>query len=252
MKKLDELIAIVRKLRSPKGCPWDRDQNSRSLLPYFLEEAYEAADAIRQGNPEQLKKELGDVLLHLVFQALIAEEEGKFDFDAILTGIIDKMKSRHPHVFQKDRKYKQEEIHKTWEKQKEAREHVLDGIPPELSELHRAYRMQEKAAAQGFDWDNIDDVWKKLEEEIQEFRVAKDSGSAEAMEEEMGDVLFALVNLSRFYGLHPDLALMHSNQKFYRRFSAVEDYFKEKGVPMQDAGLQELDRIWNTIKKQES
>lgn len=253
MKSLDELIAIVRQLRSPEGCPWDRAQSARSLVPYFLEEVHEAADAIEGENPGQLKKELGDVLLHVVFQILIAEEKGEFGFEEVLEGIKDKMRRRHPHVFQKDREYSMEEVNRIWEKekQKESREHLLDGIPAQLPELHRAFRMQEKAAAIGFDWADVAEVWEKLDEELEEFRVAKDAKDREAMEDEMGDILFALVNLSRFYGLHPGQALKRSNDKFYRRFSAVEDYFKETGVSMKDAGLQELDRIWNAIKQRE-
>lgn len=253
MKSFDELITIVRKLRSPEGCPWDREQSSRSLVPYFLEEVHEAADAIEEENAEHLKKELGDVLLHVVFQILIAEEKGEFGFEEVLEGISDKMRRRHPHVFQKDREYSIEEANRAWEKekQKEAREHLLDGIPPRLPELHRAFRMQEKAAAIGFDWENVAEVWKKLDEELEEFRAAKASEDREAMEEEMGDILFALVNLSRFYGLHPGQALKRSNNKFYRRFSAIEDHYKASGNSIKDATLRELDEVWKKIKQKE-
>ncbi|MDD3094667.1 MAG: nucleoside triphosphate pyrophosphohydrolase [Candidatus Marinimicrobia bacterium] len=253
MKSLDELIAIVRILRSPEGCPWDREQNSRSLLPYFLEEVHETIDAVNAKNYEQLRKELGDVLLHVVFQILIAEEEGQFGFEEVFEGINAKMRRRHPHVFQKDREYSKEEVNRNWEryKRKDPGEHLLDGIPRALPELHRSFRMQQKAAAVGFDWDDVSEVWKKLDEELEEFREAKTAGDRAAMENEMGDILFALVNLSRFYGLHPEQALQRSNDKFYRRFTAIEDHYKKKGASIKDAGLQELDRLWEEIKKEE-
>jgi tetrapyrrole methylase family protein / MazG family protein len=254
MKQFDELIDIVRKLRSPEGCPWDREQTPESLVPYWLEEVYEAIEAIEKKDYEQLQKELGDVLLHLVFQILIAEEAGYFGFPEVLDGIKDKMRRRHPHVFNKDRSYSPEEINRLWEKEKskEKTDHLLDGIPQRLPELHRSYRMQQKAAAVGFDWDHVEDVWKKLDEELEEFRQAGESGDKAAMEDEMGDILFALVNLSRFYDLHPGQALKCSNNKFYRRFSAIEDHYRATGKTLQGASLEELDQVWKAVKKRES
>lgn len=254
MKSFDELIDIVRKLRSPEGCPWDREQTPRSLVPYLLEETHEVIDAIEHDDNTQLKKELGDVMLHLIFQILIAEEGGKFDFDDVLKGISEKMRRRHPHVFQKDREYSAQEVNRIWEKEKskEAREHLLDGIPQRLPELHRSFRMQQKAAAVGFDWERVEEVWEKLDEELEEFHKAVATRDKEEMEDEMGDMLFALVNLSRFYGLHPERALKRSNDKFYRRFSAIEDYYKVSGKSMKDASLRELDEAWEKVKLGES
>lgn len=253
MKSFDELIDIVRKLRSPEGCPWDREQTARSLIPYFLEETHEAIDAIEHEDNKALKKELGDVMLHLVFQTLIAEEAGAFGFDDVLEGISEKMRRRHPHVFQKNGEYGSEDAGRIWEQEKsrETREHRLDGIPQRLPELHRAFRMQQKAAALGFDWEETGQVWEKLDEEISEFHEAAEKQNKEKMEDEMGDLFFVLVNLSRFYGLHPGRALKRSNDKFYRRFSAIEDYYKLNGKSMKDATPQELDAVWEEIKRSE-
>ncbi len=254
MKAFDDLIDIVRRLRSPDGCPWDREQTRESLIPYFIEEVHEAVETIEKRETDKLKYELGDVLLHIVFQTVIAEENGEFDFEDVLNGIRNKMVSRHPHVFARDREYSPREAKDIWEqeKSKEAREHLLDGIPKSLPELHRSFRMQQKAAAVGFDWDNVDEVWKKLDEEIGEFKEALAGGDRQEAEDEYGDILFALVNLSRFYDLHPEQALKRSNEKFYRRFSAIEDHYKAAGATMRDATLEELDAVWEGVKKKET
>ncbi|MCK4812632.1 MAG: nucleoside triphosphate pyrophosphohydrolase [Candidatus Marinimicrobia bacterium] len=253
MKEFDDLINVVRKLRAPEGCPWDREQTRESLIPYFIEEVHEAVDTIERNEIDKLKYELGDVLLHVVFQTVIAEENNEFSFQDVLKTIHDKMISRHPHVFQKDREYTPEEANQIWEQEKsrEKREHILDGIPQTLPALHRSYRMQQKAAAVGFDWDNVDDVWKKLDEELAEFKHALASHDTDEIENEFGDILFVLVNLSRFYNIHPETALKRSNEKFYRRFNAVEDHYKQQNRSMQEAGLEELDAVWNKIKQDE-
>ncbi|MBN2780991.1 MAG: nucleoside triphosphate pyrophosphohydrolase, partial [Candidatus Marinimicrobia bacterium] len=188
MKAFDELIDIVRRLRSPEGCPWDREQTRESLTPYFIEEVHEAVETIENNEIDKLRYELGDVLLHVVFQTVIAEENGEFGFEDVLNGIRNKMVSRHPHVFAKDREYSPQEAKDIWEqeKSKEAREHLLDGIPKSLPELHRSFRMQQKAAAVGFDWDHVDEVWKKLDEEIAEFKEALGTGDREEAEDEYG------------------------------------------------------------------
>ncbi len=253
MKKFDELIDLVRTLRSPEGCPWDREQTPESLVPYFIEEVHEAVEAIEEEDAGKLKYELGDVLLHVVFQTLIAEERNAFSMEDVLEGICQKMLSRHPHVFRKDREYSFGEAASLWEREKHkgSRKHILDGVPKRLPELHRSFRMQQKAAAVGFDWDKADEVWAKVGEEMQEFREALASGNKNEARDEFGDILFALVNISRFYDLHPETALKQSNEKFYRRFSAVEDHYAAEGNAMQDATLEELDAVWEKVKKKE-
>lgn len=254
MKLFDELIRIVRILRSPEGCPWDREQTRESLTPYFIEEVHEAVQANEEKNTEQLKYELGDVLLHVVFQTVIAEENNEFGFEDVLKAVCDKMIRRHPHVFSKDREYSLEEANRIWERQKskEPKENLLDGVPGSLPELHRSLRLQQKAAAAGFDWDNVDRVWDKVEEEFAEFRHALEQGNKKDIEDEFGDILFALVNLSRFYDLHPGTALKISNEKFYRRFSAVENHYRSKGISMHGATLEELDAVWEKVKEKEN
>jgi tetrapyrrole methylase family protein/MazG family protein len=251
MREFDDLIEIVRRLRAPDGCPWDREQTRESLTPYFLEEVHEAIETIERKEIDKLKYELGDVMLHIVFQTVIAEENKEFDFKDVLNGIKDKMITRHPHVFDPGSGYTAEEANATWEimksKKKEGR--LLDGIPKSLPELHRAFRMQQKAAAVGFDWDEVGEVWKKLDEEIGEFKEALASGDKDHAEEEYGDILFALVNLSRFYDIHPGMALAKSNDKFYDRFAKVEEHFKASGEDMKEVGLKKLDEVWEDVKK---
>jgi tetrapyrrole methylase family protein/MazG family protein len=251
MREFDDLIEIVRRLRAPDGCPWDREQTRESLTPYFLEEVHEAIETIERKEIDKLKYELGDVMLHIVFQTVIAEENKEFDFKDVLNGIKNKMITRHPHVFDPESGYTAEEANATWEimksKKKEGR--LLDGIPKSLPELHRAFRMQQKAAAVGFDWDEVREVWKKLDEEIGEFKEALASGDKDHAEEEYGDILFALVNLSRFYDIHPGMALAKSNDKFYDRFAKVEEHFKASGEDMKDVGLKKLDEVWEDVKK---
>jgi tetrapyrrole methylase family protein/MazG family protein len=252
MREFDDLIDIVRRLRAPDGCPWDREQTRESLTPYFLEEVHEAIETIERKEIDKLKYELGDVMLHIVFQTVIAEENKEFDFKDVLNGIKNKMITRHPHVFDPESGYTAEEANATWEimksKKKEGR--LLDGIPKSLPELHRAFRMQQKAAAVGFDWDEVREVWKKLDEEIGEFKEALASGDKDHAEEEYGDILFALVNLSRFYDIHPGMALAKSNDKFYDRFAKVEEHFKASGEDMKDVGLKKLDEVWEDVKRQ--
>ena len=253
MKSFEELIEVVRTLRAPGGCPWDREQTRESLTPYFLEEVHEAIETIEEHQIDKLRYELGDVLLHIVFQTVIAEENGEFTFDDVCGGIRDKMIHRHPHVFQSDQEYSAQEAKTIWEKEKSKKRsgRILDGIPKRLPELHRAFRMQQKASSVGFDWDDVRPVWKKVDEEIMEFKDALESGDKLHSEEEFGDILFALVNLSRFYDIHPEQALKKSNDKFYRRFADVEAHYLQEGRSMKDDSLEELDSVWNKVKKKE-
>lgn len=253
MKEFDELIDVVRTLRAPGGCSWDREQTRESLIPYFLEEVHEAIETIEDQQIDKLRYELGDVLLHIVFQTVIAEENNEFTFEEVCNGICDKMVNRHPHVFNSDKDYTPREAKAIWEEEKSKKRQgrILDGIPKTLPELHRAFRMQQKAASVGFDWDDVSDVWKKVDEEIGEFKEALENGDKDHSEEEFGDMLFALVNLSRFYDIHPEQALQKSNQKFYRRFAQVEAHYIQEGRSMKDDSLEELDKVWEEVKSRE-
>ncbi|MFA6618762.1 MAG: nucleoside triphosphate pyrophosphohydrolase [Candidatus Neomarinimicrobiota bacterium] len=251
MKEFDALIDVVKKLRGPDGCPWDQQQTHESLAPYFLEETHEAIETIEDGEMDKLRYELGDVLLHIVFQTVIAEEKGEFSFADVMNGIKGKMIDRHPHVFNSDKKYTAEEANIIWEKEKSKKRkgQILDGIPRSLPALHRSFRMQQKAASVGFDWDHVSDVWKKVDEEFSEFKEAHASGNKVHAEEEFGDILFALVNLARFYDIHPGEALKKSNEKFYRRFNKVEEHYIRSGRKMKDDTLEELDKVWDDVKR---
>lgn len=253
MKEFDELVNIVRTLRGPEGCPWDKAQTHETLIPYFLEETHEAIETIEEKKMDKLRYELGDVLLHIVFQTIIAEENKEFTFEDVMNGISEKMISRHPHVFNSDKEYSPAEAKNIWEAEKSKKRtgRILEGIPKSLPALHRAYRMQQKAASVGFDWDDVSDVWKKVDEEIGEFKEAHESGDKAHAEEEFGDILFALVNLSRFYDIHPGEALKKGNEKFYRRFNKVEEYYNKAQRSMKDDNLEELDKVWDLVKSEE-
>lgn len=250
MKEFNELVDIIKKLRSPQGCPWDREQTPESLIPFMIEEVYEVIDALDHKNDRELVKELGDVLLHLVFQAVMAEEENRFTIRDVLSHINQKMITRHPHVFS-DRVFDTEEdIHSYWEKKKktEGRKRLLDGIPEELPSLHKAYRVQSKASMVGFDWDKIHDVWEKIREEIRELEVASQEENAQAMEMEFGDLLFSLVNVGRFLGINADEALRKSTDKFIGRFHRVEAYANKEGNDLRSMTLEELENLWQQVK----
>ncbi len=250
MKEFSELVEIIKKLRSPEGCPWDREQTPESLIPFMIEEVYEVIDALDYKNDRELVKELGDVILHLVFQAVMAEEEGRFSIRDVLNHINHKMISRHPHVFT-DRVFDSvEEIHNYWEKKKktEGRKRLLDGIPKELPSLHKAYRVQSKASMVGFDWDKIHDVWSKIREEIDELETASKEDNREAMEMEFGDLLFSLVNVGRFLKINADEALRKSTDKFIRRFHRVEAYANKEGNDLRSMTLEELENLWQQVK----
>ncbi len=250
----EELIDVVRKLRAPEGCPWDREQTSSSLLPYFLEEAYEVIESVDNEEWDTLREELGDILLHVVFQALIAEEQGLFYLSESLKGINDKLIRRHPHVFGDKKADAAFYAKQNWEAQKhkeKKRSSRLDGVPPNLPGLVRAQRLQEKASYVGFDWDRIEQVWDKVHEEIIELKEAETQGVRDHMEEEIGDVLFAIVNLSRNLNISAEDALRKTNGKFIRRFKHIEDELKRRKKPIEEATLEEMDAIWEEVKKRE-
>ena len=244
--ELNSLIQIVKKLRSPQGCPWDKKQDHDSLIPYFLEEVYEVIESVDERNWNSLEEELGDVLLHIAIQARIAEEASKFNLMSIIRKLNQKIISRHPNVFNKNIK-----IDFNWEEQKHItgkRKSRLDGVPKKLSALIRAHRLQQKASETGFDWTNVEPVINKVYEEIKELEAAIKSGSQKKIEEEFGDTLFSMVNLSRHLELTSENALRKSNNKFIIRFKKLESEIIKKGKKLEDLTLQEMDNIWNKLK----
>ncbi|MCD4819875.1 MAG: nucleoside triphosphate pyrophosphohydrolase [Candidatus Cloacimonetes bacterium] len=257
MNEFERLVKIIERLRNPKdGCPWDIKQTHRSLIPNFIEELYECIEAIENDDFEHLSEELGDLLLHIVMQAQIAKENDKFDIDSVSKKISDKLVLRHPHVFDKKNSISSEEVQKNWERikldeKKATRKSVIDGIPRAMPKLIVAQRMQEKAASIGFDWKAIEPVFEKLEEELQEFEEAYRENDMEAIQDEMGDLLFTLVNVSRKLGFDAESALNRTIKKFERRFKIVEKHYKNNKENMQEKTLEQLDEIWDIAKQGE-
>jgi len=254
------VLALLRQLRGPDGCPWDRDQTPRSLIPYLLEEAHEAAHAIEAGEREATIDELGDLLLHLAFQIVIAEETDDFDLADVAGTIIAKMIRRHPHVFA-DAPYEGEGHQAMWERLKRQEKDgergtdtsVLGSIPQGLAALVRAHRLQEKAASVGFDWGEPGGARAKIGEELDEAddAVRHADEAPEAVAEEFGDLLFAIVNWGRLLGLHPHTALQSANRKFETRFRRLEALAAERGLDLESATLAELDAVWSEVKAAE-
>ena len=254
-----ELVKVMARLRAADGCPWDREQTHASLKPYLLEEAYEALEAIDVGDDGELCKELGDVLLQVVFHAQIAGEEGRFSIDDVARAIVDKLIHRHPHVFGDLEVDGADQVVTNWERikqeercGKDRQPSVLDGVPKQLPALLRAQRIQGKASRVGFDWDEIAGPLAKVEEEFAELRKAMEVGSASEVEEEFGDLLFALVNVGRFLKVAPEDTLRRAVEKFERRFRQVEETARTQGRDLQEMSMQEMDQIWNQIKKNKS
>ncbi len=246
----EDFLAIVRILR--RECPWDREQTHASIAPLLVEEAYEVKESVESGDDTELKKELGDILLHSVMHSVIAEERGAFSFDDVVRTISVKLVHRHPHVFGDVRVENPAEVSRNWEqlKMKEGRRSLFENMPKALPALQRADRVQEKASKVGFDWEKPEDVWEKVEEEIGEFHAEVLAGaSKERIEEEFGDILFALVNYARFIGVAPEEALQRTTNKFIRRFQYIEARLMEQGKTFTDVDLAEMDRYWNEAKK---
>ncbi|MBE0642926.1 MAG: nucleoside triphosphate pyrophosphohydrolase [Bacteroidetes bacterium] len=247
----DELLSIMQRLR--KECPWDREQTNDSIKGHTIEEAYEVVEAIDHGNDHDLRHELGDLLLHVVFHSRIAEEEGRFDINDVLGAIIEKLVRRHPHIFGDTKVEDSAEVLKNWEqiKMEEGRESVIDGVPRSLPALLKAHRMQDKASKIGFDWEHREDVWKKVQEELEELRDAVERRNGSDMEEEVGDLLFSIVNFTRFIKVNPEDALRRTIDKFDRRFRHVERRVREAGIEPRNATLEEMDRYWDEAKAAE-
>jgi len=242
---IKNLITTVKKLRSDTGCEWDRKQTDESLLPYLLEEAYEVAEAVIAKNKSAIKEELGDLLLHIIFQAVVLEEKSEGDLSTIANQINQKLVSRHPEIFNKEQSDKQNwEIQKKVEKKRKS---VLDGVPKELPALLVSQRYQEKSASIGFEWDNFDQVLGKVEEEFIELKNAIKNNDIINIEEEIGDILTAIVNLARFKNLSAEVALIKSNQKFYNRFFSLE----KKIANSENNSLERLLKIWDEVKNEQ-
>jgi len=250
-KAFEKLVGIMAKLRSAEGCPWDREQTHKSLRPYLMEEAYEVLEMLDEGNEEGLMEELGDLILQPVFHAQISKENGRFDMEDVLNTINAKLIRRHPHVFGDVEINTAEEQRIHWEnlKKHEGKKSVLDGVPRAAPALMRACRIQQKASTVGFDWGETGPVWDKIHEELDELKNAVKSGSAENMHEEFGDLLFALVNLARFLKINPEDSLREAVEKFIRRFQQVESAFLAQERSMKDASLEEMDTVWEQVKK---
>ena len=258
--KFNEFVEIVKRLR--KECPWDREQTNDSIKAATIEEAYEVVEAIEKKNYNEVKNELGDLLLHVVFHTIIASEKHNFEIDDVIDSIREKLIRRHPHVFGEVKVSGSEDVKKNWEeiKMKEGRNVLLDGVPEMLPALQRAHRLQEKASKVGFDWQNKEDVWKKVIEEIEEMheieKVKNEKSHSvdsedvyQKLEDEIGDVFFALVNYSRFLGINPENALRRTNTKFIQRFGYVEEKIKASGKKLSESNLKEMDFYWEESKK---
>lgn len=251
---IEKLLQVMAALRDKEGgCPWDLQQSYQSILPFTIEEVYEVAEAIENNDFDSLRDELGDLLFQVVFYAQIAKEEGRFDFQQIVDAISEKLVRRHPHVFSSTVFEDEGQLNQAWEEQKhkerqqkDQQASVLDDIPKSLPELKRAQKIQKRAAKVGFDWPNVEPVWEKVAEEILEVKEAAATEDQEHLEEELGDLMFALVNLTRHYGVDADIALRKANQKFTRRFQKVESLCDR---PMQDYSLQQLEDLWQKVKK---
>lgn len=264
----EELVALQARLRAPNGCPWDREQTHRSLKPFLIEEAYEALDAMESGDAKKFAGELGDLLLQIVFHAELAKEEAQFDITDVIRAVHTKMVRRHPHVFGIVKARTSAQVLKNWEQikaeeraamaangtRKAAQDSVLAGVPRSLPALLEAYQLTRRAANVGFDWENIEGVMEKLSEETQELRRALEQSGAgkenagNEIEEEIGDLLFAAVNLARFAGVDPEIALKRANGKFLERFQWMEKQAKEQGRRFAEVPRGEMEKLWNQSK----
>ena len=253
----NDLLKIMSMLRAPNGCPWDREQDHKSLKRYLIEEAYEVLEAIDEESPAKLCDELGDLLLQVVFHAQIAKENQQFDLGDVIHGVSAKMINRHRHVFGGEEAETPDDVMTIWEKVKKEEKgqktqtQVLNGVPSNLPALMRSFKVQQKAAQVGFDWDDIKDAMQKIKEEFDELEQAYNNKNEANIEEELGDLLFAVVNVSRFLKIQPELALTATTNKFIRRFEYVEQCAAKEGKQLTDMSLSEMDAFWDESKKLE-
>ncbi len=252
MNAIVELIDIVRKLRSPGGCSWDRKQTVESLCPYMLEEAYEVADAIEKNDMDLLRGELGDLLLHVIMSAMICEEGGKFSLEDVVKGISMKLVRRHPHVFSENRDdLSPEEVEKQWEAIKAAEkkeEGFFSSIPTGMPALQTAWRIQQRASEVGFDWPDATGAKSRIFEEFEEFEAAVENGDEDAQKKEFGDILFSIVNYCRLLGFEPEAVLRVSNMKFIKRFTQMERIIAESGCSLAESDIDMMENAWQKAK----
>ncbi len=251
LKAFGRFLDVLDDLR--EKCPWDRKQTNESLRPNTIEETYELCDALMKNDSHGIMKELGDVLLHVAFYAKIGEEKNEFDMADVCNALTDKLIFRHPHIYGNQRADTEEQVLDNWEqikqREKDGNKTVLSGVPATLPSLIKAYRIQDKARHVGFDWEQREDVWKKVREELDELEAELAKDDKKASEQELGDFLFAVINAARLYKLNPDNALEMTNQKFISRFNYIEKCSREKGKPMTEMTLEEMDKLWNEAKK---
>ena len=249
-ERFERLLRIMDELR--EQCPWDKKQTIETLRPLTIEEMYELADAVVEQDWKGIREEIGDLLLHMAFYARIGREQQQFTMDDVIDQICEKLISRHPHIYGDVQVADEEEVKANWEKLKlkEGKTSVLAGVPNGLPAVVKAWRMQEKARKIGFEWEHKEDVWKKVEEETAELKEAETLGVQEKIEEEFGDLLFSLVNYARFLQVDPELALERTNRKFKSRFMQMEDLAKQRHLSLENMSLQQMDALWNEIKKQ--
>lgn len=250
MEAFGRLLDVLDELR--EKCPWDRKQTNESLRTNTIEETYELCEALMRSDNENIKKELGDVLLHIVFYAKIGEEKGTFDIKSVCDSLCEKLIYRHPHVFGSVEANTSQKVEQNWEqlklKEKGGNKTVLEGVPASLPSIVKAHRIQDKARNVGFDWEERSQVWEKVHEEFNELKAEIDAMNADQMEAEFGDLFFSLINAARLYKINPDNALERTNQKFIRRFNYVEQQTLQKGHDMKEMSLSELDQLWNEAK----
>lgn len=248
LQAFERLLNIMDVLRAK--CPWDKKQTLESLRYLSIEEMYELSDAILNKDMDEIKKELGDIMLHLVFYAKIASETNQFDITDVLNGICDKLIHRHPHIFGDIEALNEEEVKQNWEKLKlkEGKKSVLEGVPSSLPAMVKAIRIQEKVRGVGFDWDDIDQVWEKVLEELEELKIEIKAADKLKTEQEFGDLLFSLINYSRFIEVNPEDALERTNKKFIQRFQQMEEILKEERKDLSDMTLSEIDMYWKQVK----
>ena len=251
LEAFGRLLDIMDDLR--EKCPWDQKQTFESLRYLTIEETYELADAIVEGDLQELKKEIGDILLHMVFYSKIASESNEFDIADVLHSICEKLIHRHPHIYGDVKVANEEEVKANWEKLKlkEGKKSVLEGVPKSLPSMVKAARIQEKARGVGFDWDNKDQVWDKVKEELAELTEAEEEGVKEKVESEFGDVLFALINYGRFLKVDPEMALERTNKKFIKRFQDMDAWVEEDHKKLSEMSLDEMDEYWERSKRTE-
>lgn len=249
-QSLDRLITILDELR--ERCPWDRKQTIQSLRPQTIEELYELTDAIEQERWKDIKEELGDLLLHILFYSKIADEQGRFTLGEVIASVCDKLVGRHPHIYESVQVNDEEEVRKNWEqiKLKEGKKSVLSGVPAAMPAMIKALRIQEKSKQVGFEWEHIGQVKDKVAEELQELEEALDSADGERISSEMGDVFFALINYARFARVDPEQSLEKTNRKFIQRFQYIEQKAAEQNRQLETMSLQEMDDLWNEAKAQ--